>query len=313
MSQMTPSQARVVDPLFDAVARGYESPDSAVANVLFPIVPVGQRAGTIVVFGKEQFDLIDSKRAPGASTKRVQFGYGKDKFSLVDYSLEAIVPYEIMEEASAVPGLDLVEYAVRKVQNQMALERENESAILARDETKYATPNKTVLSGTDLWTNAASNPFVVIEQGKEAIRKKIGKRPNVLELPSVVLSALRIHPMVLDKISTSKDRTPVTIAQLQALFEIDTIVEGSAIYNGADGFSDVWGNDAILAYVAPKSMQEMGSQCFGYTYQLTGRPMVEEAYPDRNRKSWIVPYTDARAPYLVGANGGFLIRNAVAA
>jgi hypothetical protein len=74
----------------------------------------------------------------------------------------------------------------------------------------------------------------------------------------------------------------------------------------------VWGNDAIMAYVAPKSMQEMGSQSYGYTYQLTGRPVAVEGYVDNNRNSWIVPYTDARAPYLVGANGGFLIQNAVA-
>ena len=311
MPQMTPSQARVYDPLVTDVARGYESPDSAVANVLFPIVPVGQRAGTIMVFGKEQFDIVDTRRAPGASTKREQYSYGSDKFSLIDYRMEAMVPFEIQEEAAAVPGLNLIEISIRKVQNKMDLEREYESAVLARDPAKYAVSNKVVLSGTDLWTNAASNPFVVVEVGKEAIRKKIGKRPNVLMLPPVVLSALRIHPMVLDKISTSTDRTPATIAQLQAMFEVAQIVEGAAIYNGPTGFADVWGNDAILAYVAPKSMQEMGSQSFGYTYQLIGRPLAEEGYPDRNRNSWIVPYTDARAPYLVGANGGFLIQNAV--
>lgn len=310
--QMNLSQARVADPILTAVARGYESPESAVANVLFPVVTVGARAGVIVVFGKEQFDVIDSRRAPGASTKRVDFGYGSDKFSLVDYRLEAVVPYEVQEEALAVPGLNVIEMHVNKVQNQMALEREYGSAALARNAALYAASNKTVLSGTDLWTNAASNPFVVIEAAKEAIRKKIGKRPNVLELGPTVLSALRNHPLVLAKISTSTDRNPATLAQLAAMFEVATVIEGGAIFNSTGGFADVWGNDAILAYVAPKSMQEMGSQSFGYTYQLAGRPMVEEGYDDRNRNSWIVPVNDARAPYLVGANGGYLIQSAVA-
>ena len=312
MPQMTPSQARVVDPLVTAVARGYESPEAAVANVLFPIVPVGQRAGTIMVFGNEQFDIVDSKRAPGASTKRVQFAYGSDKFSLVDFRLEAIVPMELQEEAAAVPGLDLISMYVRKVQDRMALERENEAAMLARTAANYSATNKVTLSGASMWTDATSNPFAIIEAGKEAIRKKIGKRPNVLELGPTVLSALRTHPKVLDRLSTASDRVPATIAQLQALFEVEQVIEGGAIYNAAGSFADVWGNDAILAYVAPKSMQEMGSQSFGYTYQLTGRPMAEEGYDDRNRNSWIVPYTDARAPYLVGANGGYLIQNAVA-
>lgn len=312
MSQMTPSQARVIDPLVTAVARGYESPESSVANVLFPIVPVGQRAGTIIVFGKEQFDIIDSRRAPGASTKRVQFAYGDEKFSLADFRLEAIVPMEIQEEAAAVPGLDLISMYVRKTQDRMALERENEAALLARNAANYAASNKVTLSGTDLWTSPNSNPFVLLEAAKEAIRKKIGKRPNVLELGPTVLRALRTHPKVLDRLSTATDRAPATVEQLQALLEIPQIIEGGAIYNASGGFADVWGNDAILAYVAHKSMQEMGNQCFGYTYQLIGRPMAEEGYDDRNRNSWIVPYTDARAPYLVGANGGYLIQNAVA-
>ena len=45
MPQQTPGQARVVDPILTAVARGYRSPKAAIANVLFPIVPVGLRAG----------------------------------------------------------------------------------------------------------------------------------------------------------------------------------------------------------------------------------------------------------------------------
>ena len=47
MPQATPGQARVVDPILSAVARGYRSPKAAVANVLFPIVPVGLRAGKV--------------------------------------------------------------------------------------------------------------------------------------------------------------------------------------------------------------------------------------------------------------------------
>ena len=85
----------------------------------------------------------------------------------------------VQEESAAVPGINLIEMSIRKVQDRMALERENEAAILARNASNYAASNKVTLSGTDLWTNAASNPFVVVESGKEAIRKKIGKRPQI--------------------------------------------------------------------------------------------------------------------------------------
>jgi len=309
---MNPSQSRVIDPILTAVARGYESQFPLVSNILFPVVPVQQRGGTIITFGREQFQVIDTRRAPGADTKSIDIGYGNGRYSLVDNRLMGKVPVEIMDEASAVPGIDLAGKTVSVVQDKMSLEREVNSATLARAAGAYGSGNKVTLSGADFWTHVDSNPFVVVEAAKEAVRKKIGRRPNVMVLGPTVLSALRIHPKVLDKLSTATDRTPATVAQLQALFEIDRIVEGQAITDTAGTFSDVWGNDAILAYVTPKSLQEMGSQNYGYTYQLAGRPIVEEGYLDRSKNSYMYPVSDASQVVLTSADSGYLIKAAVA-
>ncbi len=312
MPQATPGQARVVDPILSAVARGYRSPKAAVANVLFPIVTVGLRAGRILSFGPDDFKLVNTARAPGANTKRIQFGYAGENYSLVDYRLEGAVPNELQEEASNGPGIDLSSNAVRRVQNIMALEREKQAADLARNEARYGAGNKETLSGTSQWSDPASDPFTDIMDGKESIRAKIGERPNVLTLGPKVLTALRTHPKVLDRLSTASDRPPATLQQLQALFELQQIVEGEAVYHDGSQFQDVWGKDAILAYTTPASMQEMGSPSFGYTYQLEDRPMVEEGYPDRNANSWFYPVTDAYQPVLAGATAGFLFKSAVA-
>lgn len=312
MPQATPGQARVVDPILSAVARGYRSPKAAVASVLFPIVPVGLRAGRIISFGPDDFKLVNTARAPGANTKRIQFGYAGENYSLVDYRLEGAVPNELQEEASNGPGIDLSSNAVHRVQNVMALEREKQAADLARNEARYGAGNKETLSGTSQWSDPASDPFTDIMDGKESIRAKIGERPNVLTLGPKVLTALRTHPKVLDRLSTASDRPPATLQQLQALFELQQIVEGEAVYHDGSQFQDVWGKDAILAYTTPASMQEMGSPSFGYTYQLEDRPMVEEGYPDRNANSWFYPVTDAYQPVLAGATAGFLFKSAVA-
>ena len=311
MSQMNPAQARVIDPILTAIALGFESQLPLVADVLFPVVPVQQRGGTIITFGREQFQVTDTRRAPGADTKSIDIGYGSGRYSLVDNRLMGKVPVEIMEEASAVPGIDLASKTVMVVQGKMALEREVHAAALARAAGSYAAGNKVTLSGSDLWTAPTGKPFVVIEAAKEAVRKKTGRRPNVMVLGPAVLTALRIHPAVLDKLSTSTDRNPATVAQLQGLFEVDRIVEGQAITDNAGTFSDVWGNDAILAYVTPKSLQEMGSQNYGYTYQLAGRPIVEEGYLDRGKNSFMYPVSDASQVVLTSADSGYLIKNAV--
>lgn len=312
MSQQTTGQARVLDPILSAVARGYRSPKAAVANVLFPIVTVGQRAGRILSFGPDDFKLVSTKRAPGSNTKRVQFGYASDPFALVDHRLEGAVPVELDEEARAVPGIDLSSNAVRRVQNVLALEREHMAATLARDASKYDAANKETLSGTSQWSHASSDPFTDIMEGKEVIRSKTGERPNVLTLGPKALTALRTHSKVLDRLSTAADRPPATLQQLQALFELQQIVEGEAVYHDGTQFQDVWGKDAILAFTTPASMQEMGSPNYGYTYQLAGRPQVEEGYFDENTNTWYYPTSDAYQPVFAGPAAGFLFKDAAA-
>ncbi len=314
MPQQTPAQARVIDPILTEVARAAAVQSSPVADVLFPIVGVGARAGRIISFGNEDFRLVNSARAPGTNTKRVQFGYASGTFSLVDYSLEGSVPIEILQEGQEVPGIDHARMAITKVRNMQALEREKQCADLALNAASYAASNKLTLSSTDRWdvyTDPASDPIADVQAAREAVRAQIGVRPNVFTLGPKVLTALRSHPKILDRLSTAADRPPASLAQLAALFEIERIVEGGMIYHNGTSFVDVWGTFAHLAYVTPRSMQEMGSPSFGYTYQLRDYPIAEEAYYGRNEKTWFFPVTDARQPVLAGASAGFLFTTAV--
>lgn len=304
------SQVRVQDPILTSVARGYRSQKASIANVLFPIVSVMARAGRIMKFDADSFKLVGTARAPGANTKRVQFGYGTENFSLVDHRLEGTVPRELAQEAQNGPGIDLSANAVRRVLDMMALEREKQAADLARNPANYAASNKETLSGTSKWSDPASNPFVDILDAKEVIRGQTGEEPTVLTLGPKALTALRTHPKILERLSTASDRPPATLAQLAALLELDEIVKGGAVYQNGAALADVWGADAILAYTAPGSMQDMGSPNYGYTYQLGTGAEVEQGYYDPNPATWNYPVSDAYQPVLAGAAAGFLFQNA---
>jgi len=310
MAQQTPAQARVIDPILTEIARGYGRPTARVANILFPIVQVNARGGTILSFGPDSFRLVNSARAPGANTKRIKLGYESGKFALVDHRLEGEVHLELDEEAQAVPGIDQGEMAVNMVQDVMSNEREKLAADLALDPNNYSADNKETLTGDDQWTDPDSDPFAAINHARNVIRSKVGRKPNVLEVGPSVLSALRTHPKILDRLSTAADRPPATIEQLQRLLEIETIVEGEATYFDGSKFVDMWGNDAVLAYTTKASVQQRGAPNYGYTYQLAGRPDVEEPYFERNTQTWYYPVNDAYAPVLVGAAAGFLFKNA---
>lgn len=313
MSQQSLSQARVVDPIYTDIARGYLSPSAPVADVLFPFVTVYTRAGKIISFGPDDFKKVNTLRAPGANTLRVQYGYAGLPFSLGDHSLEGVVPRENAEEAQKVPGIDLGANAVRIVQNTMALEREMQASAIALNAGNYGANNKLALTGTDRWDNPASDPFDDVDVAREQIRAQIGRRPNKMVLGPKVLTALRRHPKVLARLSTAADQPPATIAQLQALFEMDQIVEGGATYydDASSTFVDVWGTYVVLAFTLTATLAQGGSPSYGYTYRLSGMPIVEEPYTERNPKSWFYPVTDAYQAVLAGPSAGFLFSTVV--
>lgn len=313
MPQMTPTQARVVDPILSTIAQGYQNAEM-VASYLFPTVPVNLRAGNIITFGKEGFMLYASQRAPGENTKRVKFGYAGSPFSLVDYSLEGLVPVEVEQEAMNGPGIDLGAAAVNEVSAIMALRLEKASADIARTAGSYAASNKVTLSGTSQWSDfsGTSDPILNVETAKEAIRAATGKRPNTMVMGAAVMAKLRQHPKIVDRIKYT-GRDVATAELLASLFGVARVVAGDAIVsNDAGTFSDVWGKDVVLGFTQLGSMQSGGLPSYGYTYQLRGYPQVEEPYFDRNAKSWIYPVTRAEAPVLASAAAGYLITNAVA-
>lgn len=313
MPQMTPSQARVVDPVLSTVAQGYQN-SLLVGNALFPHVPVGQRAGKVLAFGKESFMAYETARAPGSAIRRINLGYSNSAYALVDHALAAAVPIEVMEEAQAVPGINLAGPAVRTVQDALALRLEIEQATLATTAGNYQASNKTTLSGTSQWSDfgTTSDPISDIETAKDAVRGKIGKRPNVVVVGASVLAKLRQHPKIVDRIKYT-GRDVATLDLLASLFGVQQVLVGDAVKaTDAGVFSDVWGKSVVVAYTELGSQAEMGRPSFGYTYQLGGYPMVSPARYDADSRTWIYDVIDAVKPVIAADLAGYLISAAVA-
>lgn len=313
MQQQTASQARVIDPILSEIAHGYTNADM-VGMALFPSVPVAQRGGKIISFGKEDFALYNTARAPGTNTKRVQFGYTSGAYALTQHALEAVSPWELEQEASAVAKIDYAAMAIRKVQNIIALRLEKAQADLATTAASYASSNKTTLSGTSQWSDysGTSNPSKDIETAKDAIRSQIGKRGNTAIMGAAVWKSLRQHPAIIDRIKYT-GRDSITLEMLAQLWGLERVLVGDAVYTDAAGtMTDVWGKFVVVAYTTKGSVQDYGEPSYGYTYRLDGAPYVEQGYADRSAKSDIYPVTDEVSPVLTAALSGYLISGAVA-
>lgn len=314
ITQMSNTQARVVDPILTTVAQGYQNSE-LIFPYLFPIVPVDQRGGRIIQFGREDFRLYSLARAPGAATKRVQFGYSGAAYALNSYSLEGVAPFEHMQEANAVPGIDLGRVTVMKTQNIIQLGNEVAAATIATTAGSYQSANKTTLSGTSQWsdqTSGVSNPSKDIQTAIEAVRAAVGKRANTVALGPKVWASLKTHPAIIDRIKYT-GRDSITLDMLAALWDVKRVVVGDAIYEDASGaLADVWGKFVVVAYTELGSLQDAGLPSYGYTYRLRNYPIVETPYQDRNPKSWIYPVTDELQPVAASINAGYLISAAVA-
>lgn len=312
-AQMTPGGARVIDPILTTVAQGYKNADF-VGDALFPVVPVDQRGGKILSFGKEDFQLYNTARAPGTNTKRVQFGYSAGNYALEQHSLEGLVPFEIMQEAGQVPGIDMGRIAVMKTQNIIALRTEKAQADLATNAANYAASNKATLAGTSQWSDytGVSQPSKDVTNAIEIVRAKVGKRANTVVIGAAVFAALKNHPVIIDRLKYT-GRDVVTTDLLASLWDVKRVFVGDAVTaNDAGDFADVWGKSVVVAFTEIGSMADMGLPSYGYTYRLRGNPAVEMPYEERSAKSWIYPVTDELSPVIAGALAGFLFSAAVA-
>lgn len=313
-TQLTPSGARVIDPILTNIARGFKQQEF-VGGALFPTVPVGQRGGKIITFNTEDFRIYSTARAPGSKTGRVSFGHGSLSFALEDHSIEGAAPVELMQEAAAVPSIQMQSVAIQKAQRIISLRLEKTQADLAQTGGNYGAGMTSALSGTSQWSDytGTSNPMADVETAREAVRAKIGLRPNTIVMGAAVFTKLINHPTVRDRIKYT-GRDSVTKEMLAQWWNVDRVLVGDGIYttDTATAFTDIWGKNVILAYTQTSGIADMGVPTFGYTYQLSGYPIVEQGYYDNNSKTWYYPVSDAVAPVIAGNTAAYLYTAVVA-
>lgn len=310
MPQMTPEQARLYDPVLSDVVRGYRQA-GYVWDVLFPAAAVDFRGGKYPEFGREEFSLYNSVRAPGASIQRVRTAYSASPYALEPHALAGTVTREEVEEARG-PSIDLARRAIQLPQRALALRREYAAATLATDASKYPSANKVTLSGASQWSDPASNPIGAIATGRKAVRDAVGVEPTVLVLGAAVADALFEHPALVERIKYSQ--IGVTTEQLMAqLFRIDRVVIGKGWYVDAAGTQkDLWGKHAVLAYTTTSGLGDIYEPTYGYMLALRNYPYVGEGWMDNNSNSWVYPVFDDFSPIMCGPGAGYLFINAVA-
>ena len=186
-----------INAYLSEVARGYGN-NSFIAENLFPIIDSEKEKIDIFQFNKEAFQLYDTERAIRANSNVISpKGFSKHTATLTEHDLAYPIDYREEDEAEKVK---LQLHATNVVTEGLKLKLEKQCADLAQDPKNYATENKIALSGTSQFTNDASDPIKVVNEGKDAVCGKIGKDPNTLVMGQDVWQALKQNKTLKDLI-----------------------------------------------------------------------------------------------------------------
>lgn len=313
---MTPKDVRLANPILGSLMlAGVAAATTMAASALFPRLPTALRGFQLTQMGDEATRAYNTRRAPGAATKQVKIGWEGKTYTVDQHAIDVPIPRELIQEQDEARRLNvganfaISQVAVNTALSILNLSYELEAAGIATDSAAYGA-NVLGLTGATKWSASTGTPVTDIRDKAEVIRKATGRRPNTLVLGAGVLNALTMNPEVKSYLPNTL-LGPATLEQLKTILNVPNIVVADAVTTSEAGVvSDVWGNNAILAYVpnigANGTGLSLGEPAFGFTSWLDGHPFIETPYYDRGTKSWIYGATFERKPTLVRGTAGFL-------
>lgn len=285
------------------------------AELVMPIIPVRLETSKYFVYDLSRFDAPPALRAERTEYGRVEFKLGTDTYSCEEYGLE--LPIDDRERQNAIEPLNVDIDSTEILTDMVLNDREQRVVDVVLNSANYTHSNTTDYAGSPLaWlpTNGSSNPINDITiTGRETIRQLIGRYPNALFLGALVFSNLKQHPLIVDRVKYNGQGTvpgKVTLAALADLFEVEHVYVGLPLRrtsnpNQPDVLADVWGENALLAYVNPRPMLK----AISLAYMFQSRPRQVEKYREDKIKSDIIRCSEVTAQKLVADKCGYLWTN----
>lgn len=303
---------RMVDPVLSTVAQGYSNL-AMVGEHLFPSVLVNKIKGKYPFFGAEAFIVRDTERAIRANSNRIPpSDVTMEEFETQENDIEMGIDY--IEEEESPDSYKYEHRVTKQLMDIILLGKEKDAADLAQNTANYNASNvETITSGTAFndYTND-TNPITVIKDAMSTVRGKITRFPNTMIIGASTYHIILEHPDVIEKIKYS-GVSKVNTQILSEILDIPNIFVGMSVYSDdGETFSDVWGDNIILAYVDrnEKVSRSEFNPSFGYTFQREGKPEVDTYY-ENGGKMKVIRCTDNYDVKLTSPDAGFIIYNTI--
>ncbi len=305
----------IVDKLLTGVSQKIMQVGMIAEQILTPVTAV-QYSGKIGKYGNEHLRIVSTISGGRKEHARVETSTRDgDTYHLETHGLSDVVTKE--DYANVEKPFDAELDSTDLLSSQLMIGKEKSLADTLSD-TTVITENVT-LSGTSRWNDYTnSNPIEDINTAKENVRSKTGQYPNTLIIGATVLTVLKYHPAILDKLGFKNNRAgSLSIDELARALDVKRILVGEAVYNAAkkgqpDDIRDIWGKVAILCLTAKTASKRQ--KTLGYRVTKSGqkpRQVFKNNISNPPGAKEII-VEDIYDQVLTDTNAAYLIKDAIA-
>lgn len=306
---MEPTKSDVhQDAILTNVSIKYANGD-AIADIVMPRVKVAKESDKYYKYTRD-FRIPDTHRAIGSESKKIGWNVTTDTYFCEEYALHDDI-YDRIRDNVDNP-LDLDVDTTENITDALIRDREKRVADILFS-SSYVT-NYTTLTGSDQWNDyAGSDPIGDIETGMQSVREACGRTPNTVVMGRQVMSELRNHPDLLERIKYTQ-KGVVTADLLSSLIEGNPrVVVGDLMYDssqegGTESLGYIWGKKVLIAYV--EQSPSLRSMSLGYQFYSEDR--ITRQWREDKIRADRVEVGEVSDEKLISADCGYLIVDAVA-
>lgn len=325
-------QSATVDMLLTEVSNRV-SPEGYIADQLLTPLPVRQWSGSIAQYNKDNLVVHNTLASPDAPFNRINISIEKTVgYQLGLHGLETFVTRA--DKDNRILPFDAVEDRMLLLSDAMKIAEEVQIAAVFQDPT-VITNNVTLAGASQYDHSTGGDPINDFKEAREAVRRKIGRYPNMCIVPAAVWSVLESNPKILANFRSPSDALASAPMIKQVLgggmaavvsegvapkmtFLVPTVIKNNSNTGEEADVQDIWGDAIIFYYRAPRP--GLRQVTFGYQIGLTDGRGGTSANPTIYRdpvtsppKSELIQAERIYQQFIADKDAAFAIYNTLAA
>jgi hypothetical protein len=295
------------DAILSNVSTQYQN-GSAIADFVFPRVKVAKESDKYYKYTRN-FRIPNTYRAMSSESKKIDWNVTTDTYFCEEYALHDDIHDRLRRNVDNPLDLDID--TTENLTNALMLDREKRVADIAFS--TGSVTNNSALTGSDRWDDyAGSDPLGDLEDIMLSVKAASGVRPNAIVMGEQVMSKMRNHPDLLERIKYTQ-KGVVTEDLLSSLLPgsprvlVGDLMVDSSQEGDTESLGYIWGKKVLVAYVAPSPGLRSISLGFQFYSQDRGVKKWREDRIDSDR----IQVAEVGDEKLVSADCGYLLDTVV--